>query len=90
MGKRCGKRRSYLGNDGAEGKVGYMPIRVLVADDHRLILRAVRHVLEGTDDIEIVGEARRGSQVLPLLSPLKPDLCPAGRPDARDGWPDVR
>ena len=52
-----------------------MPIRVLVADDHRLILRAVRHVLESTDDIEIVGEARRGSQVLPLLSQLKPDLC---------------
>lgn len=52
-----------------------MPIRVLVADDHRLILRAVRRVLESTDDIEIVGEARRGSQVLPLLSQLKPDLC---------------
>ena len=52
-----------------------MGIRVLVADDHRLILRAVRRVLERTDDIEIVGEARRGSQVLPLLSQLKPDLC---------------
>ena len=55
--------------------MGHMPIRVLVADDHRLILRAVRHVLEQTDDIEIVGEARRGSQVLPLLTSLKPDLC---------------
>ena len=64
-----------LGVTSGEGKVGHMPIRVLVADDHRLILRAVRHVLEATDDIEIVGEARRGSQVLPLLSQLKPDLC---------------
>ena len=90
MGKRCGKRRSYLGNDGAEGKVGYMPIRVLVADDHRLILRAVRHVLEGTDDIEIVGEARRGSQVLPLSEPAEAGSLSAGRPDARDGRADVR
>ena len=52
-----------------------MPIRLLIADDHRLILRALHRVLETADDIEIVAEARRGSQVLPLLHQHEPDLC---------------
>ena len=52
-----------------------MAIRLLIADDHRLILRAVRRVLDDVDDIEIVAEARRGSQVLPLVHQERPDLC---------------
>jgi DNA-binding NarL/FixJ family response regulator len=52
-----------------------MAIRLLIADDHRLILRAVRRALEDVDDIEIVAEARRGSQVLPLVHQEHPDLC---------------
>jgi DNA-binding NarL/FixJ family response regulator len=52
-----------------------MSIRLLIADDHRLILRAVRRALEETEDIEIVAEARRGSQVLPLVHQAQPDLC---------------
>jgi DNA-binding NarL/FixJ family response regulator len=52
-----------------------MAIRLLIADDHRLILRAVRRVLDGVDDIEIVAEARRGSQVLPLVHQERPDVC---------------
>src|SRR5688500_8064304 len=49
-------------------------IRVLVADDHRLILEAVRRSLGGSEDIEIVGEAESGSQVLPLVHRTQPDL----------------
>ena len=52
-----------------------MAIRLLIADDHRLILRAVRRALEDVDDIEVVAEARRGSQVLPLVHQEHPDLC---------------
>ena len=47
---------------------------MLLADDHRLILDGVRHALEGTGDFEIVGEATRGSQVLPLVSRTRPDV----------------
>jgi DNA-binding NarL/FixJ family response regulator len=50
-------------------------IRLLIADDHRLILRALHRVLVNADDIEIVAEARRGSQVLPLLHQHQPDVC---------------
>jgi DNA-binding NarL/FixJ family response regulator len=49
-------------------------IRVLVADDHRLILEAVRRSLGSAEDIEIVGEAESGSQVLPLVNRTNPDL----------------
>jgi DNA-binding NarL/FixJ family response regulator len=49
-------------------------LRVLIADDHRLILEATRLVLEQAEDIEIVGEATRGSQVLPLVGQTNPDL----------------
>ena len=49
-------------------------IRVLVADDHRLILEAVRRSLGAAEDIEIVGEARSGAQVLPLVQSTEPDL----------------
>ena len=51
-----------------------MPIRVVIADDHRLILQAVKRALALAEDIQIVGEARTGSQVLPLISQTQPDL----------------
>jgi DNA-binding NarL/FixJ family response regulator len=49
-------------------------LKVLIADDHRLMLEATRLVLEQDDDIEVVGEATRGSQVLPLVARTNPDL----------------
>jgi DNA-binding NarL/FixJ family response regulator len=49
-------------------------VRVIVADDHRLILEGIRRALEKTDDFEIVGEANSGTQVLPLVRRLAPDL----------------
>jgi DNA-binding NarL/FixJ family response regulator len=51
-----------------------MAIRLLIADDHRLILQALRRALASAEDIEIVGEARVGSQVLPLIARTNPDL----------------
>jgi DNA-binding NarL/FixJ family response regulator len=49
-------------------------MRVLVADDHRLMLEGVRRALDGVDDIEVVGEAQTGSQVLPMVSRTNPDV----------------
>jgi DNA-binding NarL/FixJ family response regulator len=49
-------------------------MKVLIADDHRLIVEGIRRALDGIDDIEIVGEATTGSQVLPLVRRLKPDV----------------
>jgi DNA-binding NarL/FixJ family response regulator len=49
-------------------------LRVLLADDHRLMLAAARRVLERRDDFEIVGEVMRGTQVLPAVGSLDPDV----------------
>ena len=50
------------------------PLRVVIADDHRLILDAIRLVLDEDDGFEIVGEATEGSQVLPLVGQTSPDV----------------
>jgi DNA-binding NarL/FixJ family response regulator len=49
-------------------------LRVLLADDHRLMLEAIRLVLDDAGDIEVVGEATTGSQVLPLVARTSPDV----------------
>jgi len=50
------------------------PLKVLVADDHRLILEAVQLALGDDEGIELVGEATDGSQVLPLVGRTSPDV----------------
>jgi DNA-binding NarL/FixJ family response regulator len=50
-------------------------MRVLIADDHPLILAGIKRALEEDDQFEVVAEARIGSQVLPLVSQTKPDLA---------------
>jgi DNA-binding NarL/FixJ family response regulator len=49
-------------------------MRVLLADDHKLTLAGIRRALEAAEDIEVVGEASNGSQVLPLISRTDPDV----------------
>ena len=51
-----------------------LTIRVLLVDDHRLILDGVRASLEGAGGFEVVGEAMTGSQVMPLVNRTKPDV----------------
>jgi DNA-binding NarL/FixJ family response regulator len=49
-------------------------MRVLIADDHRLILQSVRRALEEAEGFDVVGEAHNGGQVLPLVARTKPDV----------------
>jgi DNA-binding NarL/FixJ family response regulator len=46
------------------------PIRVLVADDHRVVRQGLRTFLASTGDICVVGEASDGSQALTQLHAL--------------------
>ena len=48
--------------------------RVLLVDDHRLVRAGLAALLAGTPDIEVVGEASDGQQVVELASRLKPDV----------------
>jgi DNA-binding NarL/FixJ family response regulator len=49
-------------------------LKVLIADDHPLMLQGIRRALEASDDIDVVGEARSGEEVLALVERRNPDL----------------
>jgi len=49
-------------------------LRVLIADDHRLMVEGTKQALEKAGGFEVVGEAVNGAQVLPLVRRLKPNL----------------
>ena len=50
------------------------PIRVLLADDHRLVRTGFRVILEIEDDIEVVGEAADGGEAVELAARHVPDV----------------
>jgi two-component system NarL family response regulator len=51
-----------------------MTIRVLLADDHRLVREALRDALAKFDDIDVVGEAGDGAAALEQARVLQPDV----------------
>jgi DNA-binding NarL/FixJ family response regulator len=51
-----------------------MPIRIVIADDHALLRRGLRVLLELEPDIEVVGEATNGPEVIDLAESQRPDI----------------
>jgi DNA-binding NarL/FixJ family response regulator len=51
-----------------------MPIRVLIADDHRLVRSGLTALLERTRDIRTIAEAADGREALALLAEQRPDI----------------
>jgi len=49
-------------------------MRVVIADDHRLMLDGIRRALEDDGSFEIVGETQDGTQVLSIVASTSPDL----------------
>ncbi len=49
-------------------------IRVLIADDHALVRRGLRHVLDPLGDVTVVGEAVTGPEVIPAVRATRPDV----------------
>jgi DNA-binding NarL/FixJ family response regulator len=50
------------------------PLRILVADDHRLMLAAVRRALERSDAVEVVAEIDDATKILPAIGESAPDV----------------
>jgi NarL family two-component system response regulator LiaR len=49
-------------------------IRVMVVDDHPVVRRGMKSLLEEEDDIELVGEAVNGKDAIEKVEILKPDV----------------
>lgn len=76
-------------------------VKVLIADDHPLVIAGIRRALEHDEDIEIVGEARSGSELMQLVERRQPgvvlmDLQMPGVPALdciqriAETWPEIK
>jgi DNA-binding NarL/FixJ family response regulator len=76
-------------------------LKVLIADDHPLMLAGIRRALERAEDIEIAGEARSGFELIEMIERRRPnvvlmDLRMPGVDGSecvariRRDWPEVR
>lgn len=50
------------------------PIKVLLADDHQIILDGLQSLLKNEEDITVIAEATNGREALRILEILQPDL----------------
>lgn len=53
---------------------GDTPIRVLLVDDHEIVRKGVRRILESIKDLELVGEGADGEEAVELARSLHPDV----------------
>ncbi|MGH2929746.1 MAG: response regulator, partial [Solirubrobacteraceae bacterium] len=76
-------------------------LKVLIADDHPLILAGIRRTIEHLDDMQVVGEAHTGPELTQLIERRRPDvvLMDLRMPGVtgmeliesiRERWPDTK
>jgi DNA-binding NarL/FixJ family response regulator len=49
-------------------------LRILIADDHTLVRKGLRALLEAQDDLELIGEATNADEAVSLTNELLPDV----------------
>jgi len=52
-----------------------MTIRVFLLDDHEIVRRGLRELLQATDDIEVIGESGLAQQAARRIPALRPDVA---------------
>ena len=57
------------------GPRGPIVIRVFLVDDHEIVRRGVRELLESTDDLEVVGEAGTAAEAVQRIPATAPDVA---------------
>lgn len=48
--------------------------KILIVDDHRVVIEGIRSALEGEPEFQVVGEAFDGHQAVEMVGELKPDI----------------
>jgi len=49
-------------------------IKILLAEDHVVVREGIRELIQGEEDMEVVGEAGDGEEAVKLVSQVKPDV----------------
>jgi DNA-binding NarL/FixJ family response regulator len=63
-------------DDGVEADAPVRPaVRVFLLDDHEVVRRGLRDLLEQDGDIEVVGEAGRADEALRRIPAVRPDVA---------------
>ena len=65
------------------GEAARAPIAVFLLDDHEIVRRGVRDLLEAEADITVIGEAGTASSALARIPALKPDVAGSSIPGGR-------
>ena len=52
-----------------------MTIRVFLLDDHEIVRRGLRELLESTEDIEVIGESASAREAARRIPSLRPDVA---------------
>src|SRR5207302_9926894 len=63
-----------FGSKRAEEFAPAMNIRIVLADDHRIVREGFRALLDAQKDFEVVGETGDGLEAIRLVDKLKPDV----------------
>ncbi|MEH7382166.1 response regulator transcription factor [Bacillus sp. JJ1533] len=50
-------------------------IRIVIAEDQRMVLGALGSLLNLEDDMEVIGMANNGQEAISLVKELNPDIC---------------
>src|SRR5438046_10079930 len=58
-----------------KGRLAEMTVRVFLLDDHEVVRRGVRDLLEAEDDFEIVGEAGTAEEARQRIPATSPDVA---------------
>jgi len=59
---------------GPEASSGQRRLRVLLADDHKVMRQGLIQMMSGRSDIHVIGEAANGREALELTRELRPDV----------------
>ncbi len=57
-----------------QGQANVNPIRVLIAEDHALVLAGVHALVDRLAGVEVIGDARDGREALAMIAERRPDV----------------
>ena len=55
-------------------ELDYLPIKIMIAEDQVITLHALKSLLDGYLNLEVIGEAQNGVELMRLMEKDKPDI----------------